>query len=57
MALGAAAAAKVSGITLSNVAPPGANGPQQVQQFQAAENTSKDGIALATLFPDLFTGR
>ncbi len=54
MALGAAAAAKVSGITLSNVAPPGANGPQQVQQFQAAENTSKDGIALATLFPDLF---
>ena len=54
MALGAAAAGKVTGITLTNVAPPGANGPQQVQQFQAAENTSKDGIALATLFPDLF---
>lgn len=54
MALGAAAAATVTGISLTNVAPPGANGPQQVQQFQAAENTSKDGIALATLFPDLF---
>ncbi len=54
MALGAAAAGKMTGITLTNVAPPGANGPQQVQQFQAAENTSKNGIALATLFPDLF---
>jgi ABC-type sugar transport system substrate-binding protein len=54
MSLGAAAAAKVTGITLTNVAPPGADGPQQVQQFQAAEQTSKNGIALATLFPDLF---
>ncbi|HEY1915242.1 MAG TPA: substrate-binding domain-containing protein [Streptosporangiaceae bacterium] len=54
MSLGAAQAAKVTGIHLVNTAPPTASGSQQVQLFQAAMQTSKDGIALATLFPDLF---
>jgi ribose transport system substrate-binding protein len=54
MSLGAAAAAKETGITLTNTAPPTASGSQQVQLFQAALASSKDGIALATLFPDLF---
>ncbi|HEX3490898.1 MAG TPA: substrate-binding domain-containing protein [Streptosporangiaceae bacterium] len=54
MSLGAAAAARSLGVTLTNTAPPTASGSQQVQLFQAAEQTSKNGIALATLFPDLF---
>jgi ribose transport system substrate-binding protein len=54
MSLGAAQAAKVTGVTLVNTAPPTASGSQQVQLFQAAMQTSKNGIALATLFPDLF---
>jgi ribose transport system substrate-binding protein len=54
MSLGAAAAARVTGVTLTNTAPPTADGAQQVQLFQAAQQTSKNGIALATLFPDLF---
>lgn len=54
MALGAQAAAKATGITLNASAPATAIGSQQVQLFQAAERTSPDGIALATLFPDLF---
>ena len=54
MSLGAAAAARATGVTLTNSAPPTASGSQQVQLFQAAEQTSKNGIALATLFPDLF---
>jgi ribose transport system substrate-binding protein len=54
MALGAAAAAKVSGISLTNAAPATAVGAQQVSLFDSATQTSKNGIALATLFPDLF---
>jgi ribose transport system substrate-binding protein len=54
MSLGAAAAAKSTGVSLTNTAPPTASGSQQVQLFQAALASSKDGIALATLFPDLF---
>ena len=54
MALGAAAAAKVTGISLTNAAPATAVGAQQVSLFDSATQTSKDGIALATLFPDLF---
>ena len=54
MSLGAAAAARALGVTLTNTAPPTASGSQQVQLFQAAEQTSRNGIALATLFPDLF---
>lgn len=54
MSMGAQAAAQETGAHLVNVAPPTPNGAQQVQEFQAALQTSKDGIALATLFPDLF---
>jgi ABC-type sugar transport system substrate-binding protein len=54
MSLGAAAAAAATGVDLTNTAPPTASGSQQVQLFQAAEQTAKNGIALATLFPDLF---
>jgi ribose transport system substrate-binding protein len=54
MALGAAAAAKVTGISLTNAAPSTAVGAQQVSLFDSATQTSKNGIALATLFPDLF---
>jgi ribose transport system substrate-binding protein len=54
MSLGAAAAAKATGISLTNTAPPTASGSQQVQLFQAAMQSAKNGIALATLFPDLF---
>jgi ribose transport system substrate-binding protein len=54
MSLGAAAAAKSTGVKLTNTAPATASGSQQVQLFQAALASSKNGIALATLFPDLF---
>jgi ribose transport system substrate-binding protein len=54
MSLGAAAAASATGIQLDNTAPPTADGTDQVKLFNAAEQTSKDGIAMATLFPDLF---
>jgi ribose transport system substrate-binding protein len=54
MALGAAAAARHSGVSLTNAAPPTASGSQQLSLFQSAAQTSRDGIALATLFPDLF---
>lgn len=54
MALGAAAAAKLTGISLTNAAPATASGAQQLSLFQSASQTSRDGIALATLFPDLF---
>lgn len=54
MSLGAGAAARATGVSLTNTAPPTASGSQQVQLFQAALQTSKNGIALATLFPDLF---
>jgi ribose transport system substrate-binding protein len=54
MSLGAAAAARTLGVTLTNTAPRTASGSQQVRLFHAAERKSADGIALATLFPDLF---
>jgi ABC-type sugar transport system substrate-binding protein len=54
MALGAKAAAGAAGIRLNSAAPNGINGPQQVQLFQAAMQTSKDGIATETTTPDLF---
>jgi len=54
MALGAKAAASVEGIKLNSAAPNGINGPQEVQLFQAATRTSKDGIATMTTTPDLF---
>jgi ribose transport system substrate-binding protein len=54
MALGAQAAGSETGVDLNTSAPPAAIGSDQVKLFQAAEGTSTDGMALATLFPDLF---
>jgi ribose transport system substrate-binding protein len=54
MAFGAKAAAGAEGIKLNSAAPNGINGPQEVQLFQAAMQTSKDGIATMTTTPDLF---
>ena len=55
MALGAKAAADATpGVKLTESAPAEVNGPKQVQLFQAATRTSKDGVAMMTLTPDLF---
>src|SRR5690349_16716816 len=55
MALGAkAAAGDTPGVTLTESAPAQVDGPKQVQLFQAATRTSKDGVAMMTLTPDLF---
>jgi ABC-type sugar transport system substrate-binding protein len=54
MAFGAKAAAGIEGVKLNSAAPNGINGPQEVQMFQAATQTSKDGIATMTTTPDLF---
>jgi ribose transport system substrate-binding protein len=55
MALGAKAAADdTPGVNLTDSAPANVDGPKQVQLFQAATRTSKDGIAMMTLTPELF---
>src|SRR3954471_14765842 len=55
MALGAKAAADATpGVKLTEAAPAEVNGPKQVQLFQAAARSSKDGVAMMTLTPDLF---
>src|SRR4051812_4298645 len=54
MAFGAKAAAGTEGVKLNSAAPNGINGPQEVQLFQAAMQTSKDGIATMTTTPNLF---
>src|SRR5262245_25908017 len=55
MALGAKAAADdTPGVQLTESAPANVDGPKQVQLFQAATRTSKDGIAMMTLTPELF---
>ncbi len=55
MALGAKAAADdTPGVDLTESAPANVDGPKQVQLFQAAARTSKDGIAMMTLTPELF---
>jgi ribose transport system substrate-binding protein len=55
MALGAKQAADdTPGVKLTESAPAEVNGPKQVQLFQAAARTSKDGVAMMTLTPDLF---
>jgi ABC-type sugar transport system substrate-binding protein len=55
MALGAQSAAQHSpGVKFHQSAPNSADGPAQVQLFQSAIRTSKDGLALETLFPNLF---
>ncbi|HET6507314.1 MAG TPA: substrate-binding domain-containing protein [Baekduia sp.] len=55
MAMGAKAAAKDRpGVNLKEAAPANVDGPAEVQLFQAATRTSKDGVAMMTLTPDLF---
>jgi ribose transport system substrate-binding protein len=55
MAIGAKAAGDhTPGVKLTESAPPNNDGNAQVQLFQAATHTSKDGIAWMTLFPELF---
>src|SRR3954470_5154397 len=55
MALGAkAAASDTPGVNLTEPPPANVDGPKQVQLFQAATRTSKDGVAMMTLTPDLF---
>jgi ABC-type sugar transport system substrate-binding protein len=55
MALGAkAAASDTPGVKLTESAPAEVNGPKQVQLFQAAARSSRDGVAMMTLTPDLF---
>jgi len=55
MALGAKAAANdTPGTQLTEAAPANVDGPKQVQLFQAAARTSKDGVAMMTLTPELF---
>jgi ABC-type sugar transport system substrate-binding protein len=50
---GEAAAAK-QGVNLSVSAPNGVNPPAELNMFEAATQTSKDGIALDTTAPELF---
>lgn len=55
MAKGAKAAAdETPGVDLNESAPANVDGPKQVQLFQAATRTSKDGVAFMTLAPPLF---
>jgi ribose transport system substrate-binding protein len=55
MALGAKAAAQhTPGVKFTEAGPPNNDGNAQVQLFQDAARTSKDGIAWMTLFPQLF---
>jgi ribose transport system substrate-binding protein len=54
MAMGAKAAANAEGATITEAGPPAVNGPAEVPLFQSAVRTSPDGVALETVFPDLF---
>jgi ribose transport system substrate-binding protein len=55
MAIGAKAAADhTPGVHLTESGPPNNDGNAQVQLFQTATRTSRDGIAWMTLFPPLF---
>jgi ribose transport system substrate-binding protein len=55
MALGAQSAATHSpGVKFHQAAPNSADGPAEVQLFLSAIRTSKDGLAMETLTPDLF---
>jgi ribose transport system substrate-binding protein len=55
MALGAKSAADdVPGTHLTESAPANVDGPKQVQLFQAATHSSKDGVSFMTLAPPLF---
>jgi len=54
MAYGAEAAAEHEGVNISAAAPNGVNPTQEVSQFQAATQTSKDGVAVMTTAPENF---
>jgi ABC-type sugar transport system substrate-binding protein len=54
MAWGAEAAAEHEGVNISSAAPNGVNPTQEVSQFQAATQTSKDGVAVMTTAPENF---
>ncbi len=54
MAMGAKAAANANGADIVEAGPPAVNGPAEVPLFQSAVRTSPDGVALETVFPDLF---
>ena len=54
MAYGAQAAAKDKNANLKTAAPNGVNPPKEVALFQAAQQTSQDGIGLMTVAPDVF---
>jgi ribose transport system substrate-binding protein len=54
MDLGGRSAGSHEGVTLKSSAPNGINGPQEVALFQAATQTSKDGIGMMTTTPNLF---
>ena len=55
MANGSRAAAQKFGVSLKELAPNGIDPAQEVQQFQAAAQTSQDGIAYMTTAPDVFS--
>ncbi|NUR82657.1 MAG: sugar ABC transporter substrate-binding protein [Nonomuraea sp.] len=52
---GAKYAGKEAGVDVNVVAPPAPDGQQEVSLFQQAASTAKDGIAVMTLNPELFT--
>jgi ribose transport system substrate-binding protein len=52
---GQAAAAHTPGVKLNSAAPSTSSGSAEVQLFQSAQQTSKDGIALMTTTPPDFT--
>ena len=54
MALGAKAAAGAEGVRLHSAAPAEISPPEQMRLFQAAMQTSRDGIATETTVPRLF---
>lgn len=54
MTWGAEAAAKFEGVNITASAPNGEDPPEEVNMFEAATNTAKDGITVMTTAPELF---
>src|SRR6201999_388552 len=52
MDLGGKSAGSHEGVNLKSSAPNGVNGPQEVQLFNAAVQTSKDGVGVMTTTPN-----
>src|SRR5207237_4311671 len=55
MANGSKAAAQKVGVSLQELAPHGIDPASEVQMFQAAAQTSRDGLAYMTRGPDVFS--